>query len=171
MTKTNRLRRERQTLSVGTVSLPSQSRLAMIESKRKKQLPDIRETEFFLLPDGRALDLVRSRGPSGLSFLVWHNGTVREVSQIEHGGELLIPPKIDPTIVSALSLPSTAKHCPDTAELFAMVENAIETYVGLRSDRVFLNAAFAVMTWFFDRLSFVPYLSLCGPLEAGKTTY
>jgi hypothetical protein len=170
MTKTNRLRRERQTLSVGTVSLPSQSRLAMIESKRKKQLPDIRETEFFLLPDGRALDLVRSRGPSGLSFLVWHNGTVREVSQIEHGGELLIPPKIDPTIVSALSLPSTAKHCPDTAELFAMVENAIETYVGLRSDRVFLNAAFAVMTWFFDRLSFVPYLSLCGPLEAGKTT-
>ena len=46
----------------------------------------------------------------------------------------------------------------------------IATYVGLRRDRVFLNAAFAVMTWFADRLSFVPYLSLCGPLEAGKTT-
>jgi hypothetical protein len=168
--KTNRLRRERQSPSVGPASLPSQSRLSMIESEGKKRQPGIRETEFCLLPDGRALDLIRSRGPSGLSLLVWRNGIVREVSQIEQGGELLIPPKMDPTIVSALSLPSTAKHCPDTAELFAMVENAIETYVGLRSDRVFLNAAFAVMTWFSDRLSFVPYLSLCGPLEAGKTT-
>jgi hypothetical protein len=170
MTKPNRLHRERPSLSA--VPPPSQSRHAAIEPKKEKRPePDIRETEFCLLPDGRALDLIRSsRGPSGLSFSVWQNGTVREVSQIEHASKLLIPPKIDSTIVSALSLPSTVKPCLNTGELFAMVENAIDTYVGLRSDRVFLNAAFAVMTWFFDKLSFVPYLSLCGPLEAGKTT-
>ena len=52
-----------------------------------------------------------------------------------------------------------------------MVENAIATYVGLRRDRVFLNAAFAVMDWFADRLFVdVANLSLCGPLEVGKTT-
>lgn len=82
MTKTYRLRRETD---------PSQSRVAMIEPKKKKQLPDIRETEFCLLLGGREFDLIRSRGPCGLSFLAWQNGFVREVSQIEPDGELLIP--------------------------------------------------------------------------------
>ena len=112
MTKANRFHRE--SLSLSAVSAPSQSRLAAIESKKEKWgEPDIRETEFCLLPDGRVLDLIRSsRGASGMCFLVWQNGTVREVSQMEHARELLIPPRIDPTIVSALSLAFDREKLP-----------------------------------------------------------
>jgi hypothetical protein len=103
---------------------PSQSRLAMIEPKKKKQLPDIRETEFCLLPDGREFDLIRSRG---LAVCVSSLGGTEsfEVSQIEPDGELLIP-EDRPNHSFGTKLAFAGETFPHTGEPFAMVENAIE---------------------------------------------
>ncbi|MGC2194251.1 MAG: hypothetical protein WA628_06220 [Terriglobales bacterium] len=130
-----------------------------------------REVEFSVLPDGRMVDLIRSvRQPSLLEFLVWQDGNIRLTSHIELDGENLVVPKIDPTVVSALRLPTMARSCPEIGELFKLVMDHLGTYVALTPDCSFLVAAFVFSTWFSDQLSIVPYLSICGPPESGKTT-
>ena len=129
-----------------------------------------RETEFSVLPDGRIVDLIRKISqPTNLEFLVWQDGNIQLRSHIEHDGELLVLPKIDPTVVSALRLPTTAKPCPAIGALFMLVMDCIEKYVDIASEYAFLVAAFILTTWFADRLAVVPYLSVCGPPESGKT--
>lgn len=51
-----------------------------------------------------------------------------------------------------------------------LMMNCIEKYVDIASEYAFLVAAFILTTWFADRLAVVPYLSICGPPESGKTT-
>jgi hypothetical protein len=127
--------------------------------------------EFTILPDGRMVDLVRStREPSNLELQVCQNENLRLAPEIKLEGEVLVVPKMDPTVVSALRLPTAAKPCPGIAELFMLLMNHIETFVELSTEYSFLVAAFILTTWFADRLSVVPYLSICGPPESGKTT-
>jgi hypothetical protein len=129
-----------------------------------------REIEFAVLTDGRTLDLIRSgRQPSGLQFLVWQNGRISAASHVKHGGEVLVVPKLDPTVVAALGLPATARPCPDIWELFMQINDQIEHFVEITPESSFLVTAFILTTWFADRLSVVPYLSICGPPESGKT--
>jgi hypothetical protein len=150
---------------------PSRQSAVAIESTQQKETAVSREVEFTILPDGRMVDLIRSiRQPSNLEFLVWQDGSIRRTSQIEYDGELLVVPKMDPTVVSALRLPTTARPCPEIGELFVLMMNYIETYVDITTEYSFLVAAFVLTTWFADRLSVVPYLSICGPPESGKTT-
>lgn len=153
--------------------VPSRQSVVAMESTQPREMatPVTREVEFTILPDGRMVDLVRSiRQPSGLGFLVWQDGNIRLASHIEHDGELLVVPKVDPTVTSALRLPTTARSCPEIGELFMVMMNYIEAYVDITTEYSFLIAAFALCTWFADRLSVAPYLSICGPPESGKTT-
>jgi hypothetical protein len=151
---------------------PSPQSVVAMESTQPREMatPLTREVEFTILPDGRMVDLVSSRQPSGLGFLVWQDGNIRRASHIEHDGELLVVPKMDPTVMSALRLPTTARSCPEIGELFMVMMNYIEAYVDITTEYSFLIAAFALSTWFADRLSVAPYLSICGPPESGKTT-
>jgi hypothetical protein len=154
-------------------SFPSRQSAVAIESTQQKETAAAvtREVEFTILPDGRIVDLIRStRQPSNLEFLVWQDGNIRRTAHIEHDGELLVVPKMDPTVVSALRLPTMARPCPEIGELFKLMMNYIETYVDVTTEHSFLVAAFALTTWLADRLSVVPYLSICGPPESGKTT-
>ena len=117
------------------------------------------------------MDLIRSNRQSAtLSFLVWHDGSIQLASHIEHEGELLVPPKIDPTVLSALRLPTTVGKSSDVGELFTVIVNQIEKFVDIPADHSFLCAAFAVSTWFADRLPFASLMSICGPMGSGKTT-
>jgi len=143
------------------------------EATRQNQnaTPIPREVEFAVLRDGLMVDLTRSiRQLSNLEFLVWHDGSIHQTSSIEFDGELLTVPKMDPTVVSALRLATTARPCPDIAELFMLIENYIKTYVDITNEYSFLVTAFVLTTWFADRISVAPYLSICGPPESGKTT-
>jgi hypothetical protein len=152
---------------------PSRQSVVAIEStpQRETATAATREVEFTILPDGQMVDLVKSsRQPSTLQFLVWQDGIIRLTSHVEHRGELLVVPKIDPTVMSALRLPAMARPCPEIGELFALLTDSIEKYVDITTEYSFLAAAFALSTWFPDRLSIVPYLSICGPLQSGKTT-
>jgi hypothetical protein len=168
MTKPNGVDREQQ----GSLSVfPSRQSAVAIESKKRKTATAAtREVEFEVLPDGRMVDLVKSiRQPSTLEFLVWHEGKIRLTPHIDHDGELLVVPKIDPTVVSALRLPTTARSCPEVGELFMLLMNSIERYVDITTEYSFLVAAFVLTALFSDRLSVVPYLCISGPLQSGKT--
>jgi hypothetical protein len=152
---------------------PIRQSAATIESTQQRETATAvtREVEFAILPDGRMVDLIRNvRQPSKIEFLVWQDGNIHLTSHIEHDGEMLVVPKIDPTVVSALRLPTMARSCPEIGELFTLIMNYVETYVDITTDDRFLVAAFVLATWFADRFSVVPYLSICGPPESGKTT-
>jgi len=154
-------------------SFPSRQSVYPIDSAEQVKIPTAitREIQFAILPDGRIVDLVRSiREPSNLEFVVCENGNLRLSSQIELEGAVFVVPKLDPTVVSALRLPSTARTCPGIGELFMLLTNHIDRYVDITTEYNFLVAAFILTTWFADRLSVVPYLSICGPPESGKTT-
>jgi hypothetical protein len=155
------------------IVFPDRQSAVAIESRQQREPATAvtRETEFSILPDGRMVDLIRSvRQPSNLDFLVWQDGNVGLASHIEHDGELLVVPKMDPTLISALRLPTTARPCPEIGELFTLIMNCIGTYVEITTEYSLLVAAFILTSWFADRLSVVPYLSICGPPESGKTT-
>src|ERR1700720_3658023 len=118
--------REQQT-SQG--NFPSRESVFAIDSAEQTKIPSAisRETQFIILPDGRILDLIRStRQPSNLEFLLWHNGQIRSSPHIEHEGEVFIPPKMDPTVVSALRLPTAARPCPGIGDLFRSITNHID---------------------------------------------
>jgi hypothetical protein len=150
---------------------PIRQSAVAIESTQEKETAVTREVEFTILPDGRMVDLITSiRQPSKLGFLIWQDGNIRLASHIEHEGERLVVPKMDPTVMSALRLPTTARSCPEIGELFMLMMNSIEKYVDITTEYSFLVAAFALSTWFADRLSVVPYFSICGPPESGKST-
>jgi hypothetical protein len=143
-----------------------------IESKQSEVAAALtREVQFTILPDGRMVDLIRSaHHPSNIEFLVWQRGHIGLTTHIEHDGELLVVPKMDPTLVSALQLPTTARPCPEIPKLFSLLMKHIDTFVDITPEDNFLVAAFVVNTWFAERLPVVPYLSICGPLGSGKTT-
>jgi hypothetical protein len=91
---------------------PNRQSAAAIESTQESETATAvtREVEFSVLPDGRIVDLVTNiRQPASLEFLVWQDGNVQRTSHIEHDGEVLVLPKIDPTMASALRLPCV---CP-----------------------------------------------------------
>ena len=153
--------------------VPNRQSAAAIESTQQRQTATAvtRETEFSILPDGRMVDLVRNmRQSASLEFLVWQDGNVQLTSHIEHDGQVLVLPKIDSTVVSALRLPTSAKPCPAIGELIMLITDCIEKYVEIATEYSFLVATFILTTWFADRLPVVPYLSVCGPPESGKTT-
>ena len=154
------------------IVLPNrQSEVANDSTKQRETAAAVeREVEFAILPDGRMVDLVRSVQPSKLEFLVWQDGNILLTTHLEDDGALLVVPKMDPTVVSALRLPTMARPCPEIRDLFLLLMNHIATYVELSTEDSFVVAAFVLTTWFADRLSVVPYLSVCGPLESGKTT-
>jgi hypothetical protein len=170
MAKTNGTNHEQQ----GSQSVfPGRQSAVAIESTQKREMATAvtREIEFSVLADGRMVDLVRNiRQPSKIEFLVWQDGNIQLTSQLEHDGELLVPPKIDPTVVKALCLPTTARSCPGVRELIMLIVNAIDKYVDIRPDYSFLVAAYILVTWFADCLTVIPYLWISGPLESGKTT-
>ena len=96
-------------------------------TRQKENAPVTREVEFAALPDGRIIDLIRSiRQPSHLEFLVWQGASIRRTSQIEYEDELLVVPKLDPTVASALRLPSMVRACPEIEDLFTEIMNYIE---------------------------------------------
>jgi hypothetical protein len=170
MSKPNGTNHERQGLQN---VFPSRQSAVAIESTQQGETATAvtREVEFAILPDGRMVDLIRNiRQPSKIEFLVWQDGNIQLTSHIEHEGELLVVPKMDPTVVSALRLPTMVRPCPEIGELFMLLMNHIETYVELSVEYSFLVAAFVLASWFADGLSVVPYLAICGPLESGKTT-
>lgn len=170
MSRLNGKRHELQG-SESVFSTPQSAAVVESAQQRKPAATVAREIEFALLPDGRMVDLIRStRQPANLEFLVWQNGNVWLTSQIESGGELLVPPKVDPSVVSAIRLPTGVKPCPPIGELFTLLMDCVEKFVEIAPQYSFLNAASILCSWVADRLSVVPYLSVCGPPESGKTT-
>ncbi len=79
---------------------------------------DLIPTACEVLPNGMILDLVREEGNGEVGFLTQDGDRYRIVSRFEYEGKTYVPAAADPTILSALRLPTRAASYTSTRELF-----------------------------------------------------
>ena len=138
-----------------------------VAAQSEQPSPNCIPTDFLEFPNGTLAEL--ARGPAGLALLVWseENGA-SIVEQFEHDGRLLIPPAVDEKLSKILRLPEGVKSCPTAEQLFVEICEVLRSYVDLHEKSISLVAAFALSTWFVDRLVVAPYLWICGHQAAGR---
>jgi len=145
-----------------------------VEQKPDRPSPTRITTDFEVLPDGTLVELVRGEKSAWneLRFLIWKAGNVSIVESYEHDGRLLTPPEVKKALYEPLKLrlPTGVEACPTARELFVTICDFIRELVDLPEASIRIVAAFALSTWYDDRLKLAPYLYVCGPPESGKTT-
>lgn len=131
--------------------------------------PSTRETEFVRLADGALADLVRDAS-GNLRFVVAHDGKVSFHRTLKTGDVTLVPPKVDPSILEGVCLPTSVRGSCTAATLSQEIDEAIGEYCNLdRPDRK--RATYVTLcSWFSDLVDVVPYLWIIGPSRHARTT-
>jgi len=124
-------------------------------SERQSEKPMVR-TSSRVFSDGSILELIRI--PNGeLNFLIWDEKSANTAGQFVWRGETFVPPRLDPTILPWLHLPSKTKEFGSTRKLFTEIYDLISrTQV---DDGVAKALSFFVFaTWLDDYLPAAPFL-------------
>ncbi len=83
-------------------------------------------------PNGVLLDLIRDEQSNEVGLLAWDKGKARIGGQLEYGGRTYVPVEVDPTVLSALQLPTHSSSCgAPTCELFGDIYTELARYTGL----------------------------------------
>jgi hypothetical protein len=112
------------------------------------------------------LDLVREEGNGEVGFLTQDGDRYRIVSRFEYEGKTYVPAAADPTILSALRLPTRAASYTSTRELFNEISKLLALYNDLPERFVSQIAYFIFGTWLVDRVPTAPFLSILAPSTA-----
>jgi hypothetical protein len=147
------------------------ARLALGSSSRQSGNSYVSEIDFVELKDGTLVELVEDSRDSGQTcFAVWKDGEVRFENRLEQDGQVFVPWSRKNEILRRLRLPSAAMPYQSVQELLSRLESLISKCVAVDEHYVTLLADFALSTWFVDRFSVAPYLSVVGLPQSGKTT-
>jgi hypothetical protein len=120
--------------------------------------------------DGTLLELVRDPSKPRLRFLLWKNGTARIEDNFRQADRLFVSPPVDPSLMSAMRLPTAVTPHGNLEDLLRRVQECISMYVDLEAHDVRLSTNMILHSWFADCLTVTPYLWVTGPYGAGKTT-
>jgi len=129
---------------------------------------DLIPTACEVLPNGMILDLVREEGNGAVGFLTQDGDRYRIVSRFEYEGKTYVPVSADPTILSALRLPTRAASYTSTRELFDEIRKLLALYNDLPERFVSQIAYFIFGTWLVDRVPMAPFLSIVAPSTAPR---
>jgi hypothetical protein len=137
--------------------------------------PDLERTEqeevsFRQFPDGTLVELVRDPSRPRPRLLVWKNGRAEIQDYYQQADRLFVPPPIDPSLTSAVRLPTALVPHGSLEDLLRRVQECISTYVDLELQDVRLSTNIILHSWFADCSTVTPYLWVTGPSGAGKTT-
>ena len=121
-----------------------------------------------VLPDGTILDLVREQGNGAVGFLTQDGDLYRIVSRFEYEGKTYIPASADPSILSALRLPTRAASYTSTQELFSEIRKLLALYNDLPEQYLSQITYFIFGTWLVDRVPMAPFLSIVAPPTAPR---
>jgi hypothetical protein len=131
---------------------------------------EIVETDFAELDDGTLVELVEDpTNPRRTLLAVWTEGRVRYLDKFEHGGRILVPLKRN-EVLRQVRLPSAANPSKSSQALLYDIENLIRRCVAVETPYLSVLPDLVLSTWFVDRLSVAPYLSVVGLPQSGKTT-
>ncbi len=129
------------------------------------------EIDFAEMKDGTLVELVEdAKNPGRTCLAVWKDGEVRFVDRLERDGQVFVPLARNNEILGRLRLPSAVIPYESVQELLRRLESLISQCVAVDEKYVPVLADFVLSTWFVDRLSVAPYLSVVGLPQSGKTT-
>lgn len=132
---------------------------------------EVTEVDVVELKDGSLLELMEdAANPNRTVLGVWNGREVRFVDRLEREGQVFIPLPRNNEILKRVRLPKDAKPYDSVQELLRRLETFISQCVAIDEQYVAVLADFVLSTWFVDRFSVAPYLSVIGLPQSGKTT-
>jgi hypothetical protein len=118
-------------------------------------------------PNGVLLDLIRDEETKEIGLLAWDKGETRIGGQLEYAGKTYVPAAVDPTVLSALQLPTRSSPSgTTTSDLFCSIYTELARLTGLPDPILAQVICFIFTTWLVDRLPIAPFLWIVAPESA-----
>jgi hypothetical protein len=133
------------------------------------------ETDFAELRDGTLVEMIEDpANPANSLLAVYQNGRAQYATKWRDRNKILVPLLRAGLTLEHVHFPQGAKrrHDRSAGPMGPMPEicQLLSLCVDVDPPSLLLMAAFVVSSWFPEKLSFAPYLSLVGPPGSGKTT-
>ncbi len=130
-----------------------------------------REIDFAQLPGDVLVEMVLDPLDHQKAMLaIYERGEVRYASKFQSNRCALVPRSNEDGILGHIHFADAAEkwieHIGPLAEILVLLKNCLDVSI----ESQIAMAAFAMSTWFPEKMSFAPYLALVGPPGAGKTT-
>jgi hypothetical protein len=128
------------------------------------------EIDFQELADGSIVEMIEHPEDATKTLLaVYSNESVRCTERIEDRGRILVPlPRADNDL-RHVCLAAGVEAYGRIHDLISDVVTILGDCLDLDRDSLKLMGAFAISTWFPEKLTIAPYLALVGPPGSGKT--
>ena len=128
------------------------------------------EVDFAELEDGTLVELVEDpKNPGRKCLAVWKDGEIQFLERLEQDGRVFVP-LANSEILGHIQLPKGAEPFESVQKLLLGLESLIAQCVAVDEQYVLVLADFVLSTWFVDRFSVAPYLSVVGLPQSGKST-
>jgi len=129
------------------------------------------EIEFAELQDGSLVDVIQDPvDPSKSRLAVYNNGVVHLMDEVRDGKRILVPiPRSEPSH-KHVRLPRGAEPFISVNQLFLDICSLLSRCIDLEPYLLGPMAIFGISTWFPEKTTAAPYLSLIGLPGSGKTT-
>jgi hypothetical protein len=152
------------------VSVIVAGRQSQIERRTPLSRKRVVEIDFAELSDGSLVEMIEDPADATKTlFAVYENHLVRYTDRVADGSRILVPlPRADKDL-RLVCLAAGVEPCGQTHELISAIVNILGDCLDLDLDSRNLMSAFAISTWFADKLTVVPYLALVGRPGSGKT--
>jgi hypothetical protein len=129
------------------------------------------ETEFAELAGGTLVELMEDPADANRMLLaVSKGGRVEYLDQFKDGDRVLVPFSRANGVLRTIRFPKGVSPYISVQALLMALENLISRCIGIKPEYIPVVADFVLSTWFVDRVSVAPYLSVAGLPQSGKTT-
>src|SRR6266403_1056102 len=131
----------------------------------------VTEIDFVELKDGTLVELVEDpKNPGRKCLAVWKDGEIRFLDRLEQTGRVIVPLAQNSEILGRIRLPKGVELFESVQKLLLSLESLISQCIAVDEQYVSVLADVVLSTWFVDRFSVAPYLSVVGLPQSGKTT-
>jgi hypothetical protein len=128
------------------------------------------EIDFAELSDGSLVELIEDPADATKTLLaVYRNQSVQYAPSVEDQDRILVPIPRSSPYLKHVRLAQGAEAYGQSLDLYTQVSRILLECLDL-DEWLVLLAAFAISTWFPEKLAAAPYLALVGPPGSGKTT-
>jgi hypothetical protein len=128
------------------------------------------EIDFAELADGSLVEMIEHpEDPTKTYLAVYDKGSVRYTDRVPDGPRILQPLSRDDEYLRHVSLAAGAEPCGSVSDLVSDMVDILGDCLDADLNSRALMSAFAISTWFPEKLTISPYLALVGPPGSGKT--
>jgi hypothetical protein len=146
--------------------MASQRRGGRLTSFHSQNNLNLIETTGHLFPDGRSLSLLKNCATSELELLFSDDENFEIARRVEIDGRVYAPPSLDPSVLDAVTLPTSSSDYESTEQLFSAIEKTF-TDRGFPHEVTFPTASFVFGTFFPECLPSL-CLMVTGPRPEGR---